>query len=95
MQAYKTYTKVNNNNQILISDLPFESGDIVEVVVFSEKKTNDEKLSRWKNLFSLTQSLHDFSDISEDDIKKETDDYITQINEIVTNSPVKRVQTTD
>lgn len=77
MKSYKTYSTVTTAKQIVLTDLPFGSGEKVEVVVRAANGKRSERIRRLRKLFKETQSLPQVRVLAEDDIIREIDDYRT------------------
>lgn len=41
MKAYRTYARITKSRRVVLSDLPFEEGQRVEVVVLGNDRTNN------------------------------------------------------
>ncbi len=68
MNAYKTYITIVDPKQVVLSDLPFQPGQRVEVEI---KVVAEEKLDlaqRWRNLLSKTQELHADNPLTDEEI---------------------------
>jgi hypothetical protein len=71
MIAYRKYATVQNSKQILLSDLPFQPGQRVEVVVIAEGEPLSDRVRELRELFDTTQALPQAQAITEDDIAAE------------------------
>ena len=67
MKAYKTILTVKNPKRLILSNLPFQSGQQVEVVLLQTQPVS----SSVKKLFKQTQTLPRIKNITEEDIEKE------------------------
>lgn len=47
MEAYKTYSTVGNEGQVVLSGLPFQPGSRVEVVVLQQPQTPEQVIESW------------------------------------------------
>lgn len=75
MTDYKTFITIENPDQVVLSNLPFQKGQRVRVVILTE---DDEKASisqRFRNLFKETQSLPEVNEITETEIAEEIQAY--------------------
>lgn len=78
MTAYKKYLKIEDPKSLVLTDLPFEKGQVVEVVVIAQD--NGESQDRVRDLKALlkeTQALPQARTMSEDEIAAEIEAYRT------------------
>ena len=71
MTTYKTFITIENPKQVVLSNLPFQKGQRVRVVILTE---DDEKAAisqRFRNLFKETQFLPEVNEITEAEIAEE------------------------
>ncbi|MEK6304270.1 MAG: hypothetical protein AABO41_26575 [Acidobacteriota bacterium] len=76
MTAYKRYVRIKESNSLLLTDLPFKPGQVVEVVVIAQN--GDESEERVRDLQAMlndTQALPAARAMSEDDIAAEVEAY--------------------
>ncbi len=71
MIAYRQYATVQKSKQIILSDLPFQPGQRVEVVVIADDEPPANRLRELRELFQTTQGLPQAQAITEDDIAAE------------------------
>lgn len=71
MQTYRTMVVVPDTSQIVISDLPFRPGQLVEVLVLGEEKDRPALAREIASLFKETQALPQIQRVSEEDIEAE------------------------
>ncbi len=71
MIAYRQYATVQESKQIVLSDLPFQPGQRVEVVVIAEDEQPANRMRELRELFQTTQALPQARAITEDDIAAE------------------------
>ena len=71
MIAYRQYATVQKSKQIVLSDLPFQPGQRVEVVVLAEDERPANRVRELRELFQTTQALPQAQAITEDDIAAE------------------------
>ena len=57
MNAYKTYITIENPKQVVLSDLPFQVGQRVEIIVLAEDNPQDTISNKLRNLFDKTQAI--------------------------------------
>ncbi len=75
MATYKTFITIEDPNQVTLSDLPFEKGQRVRVVLLTEDDARSEISQRFRKLFSETQSLPGVSESTEEAIATEVTAY--------------------
>lgn len=74
MTAVRRTITIEDPSRLVLSDLPFSTGQKVSVLVFTEEETLAQ-LKEYKTLLKETQSLPQSMQISDDDIKKEIADW--------------------
>jgi len=74
METYKTYITIKNPDRVVLSNLPFQAGQRVEIIVSPEynRTAISQKL---KGLFKKTQALPEVSEITDTDIEAEITAY--------------------
>jgi hypothetical protein len=77
MFAYRRYATVQKSKQIVLTDLPFQPGQRVEVVVIAEDEPPANRVRELRELFQTTQALPQAQAISEDEIAAEITAYRT------------------
>lgn len=75
MNAYKTYVTITESKQLVLSDLPFQPGQKVEVIVLAEESQSKELSQKFKDLFNRTQAIKGIQDITETEIVEEIEAY--------------------
>ena len=75
MQAYRTKIKIKDPKQLILSNLPFRTGQIVEVLVLAQDEDREVAVSELKALFKETQSLPQVKALSDEDILAEIEAY--------------------
>ncbi len=75
MKAYRTFLTIKDPRQVVLSNVPFRSGQQVEIVILAADENNADRVSELKNLLKATQSLSQVKDLSEDDIRREVEAY--------------------
>ena len=75
MKAYKKYLTIENPKNVVLSDLPFEAGQRVEIVVIAEDEQPRNNLTRLQALLKETQALPQARSMSEDEIVAEVAAY--------------------
>jgi hypothetical protein len=71
MIAYRQYATVQKSKQIVLSDVPFQPGQQVEVVVLAEEGRSINLVRELREVLQVTQALPQAQAISEDDIAAE------------------------
>ncbi|QTA83462.1 Uncharacterized protein dnl_58720 [Desulfonema limicola] len=71
MNTYRTYLTVTNPGQLTLTDLPFQSGQTVEILIRPQKKKTGKSLKALQKLFKETQKLPQIQTITEEDIQAE------------------------
>lgn len=76
MTAYKKYVTIKDPRRLILTDLPFKQGQVVEVVVIAQDNgESEERVRDWQALLKQTQSLPRAQATSEDEIAAEVDAY--------------------
>jgi len=75
MKAYRTYLTVTDSKQVVLSDVPFEPGQIVEVLVLAQDADRALALRRLDTLLQRTQALPQIQGLTDDEISSEVDAY--------------------
>ena len=70
MRAYRKYLTIENPKQVTLSDLPFEAGDCVEVVVIATEKS-PAQLETLQTLLKTTLALPQTRALTDADLAKE------------------------
>jgi antitoxin ParD1/3/4 len=71
MKAYKTHIIIENPEKVIISNLPFRSGQRVEVVMLAEDEVRNEVSGELVKLLKKTQSLPQIRQVTEEEIALE------------------------
>ena len=71
MIAYRQYTTVQESKQIILSDVPFQPGQRVEVVLLAEEERPAARVQELRALFKATQALPQAQVITEEEIAAE------------------------
>jgi hypothetical protein len=71
MQAYRTYQTLTDPNQLTLTDLPFQAGESVEILILGQ----DPQPSDLKKLFQTTQALPQIQALTDQDIETEIASY--------------------
>ena len=70
MIAYKRYVTIQDPQRIVLSDLPFRTGQRVEIVMIADEDMN-ARIEAVQNLFKTTQALPQAKTLTEDEIAAE------------------------
>ncbi|MBF0460636.1 MAG: hypothetical protein HQL87_04490 [Magnetococcales bacterium] len=68
MFAYKQHITIGDPNHVVLSHLPFRSGQKVEVLFLVEEDGSEAQMLGMPTLFRKTQSLPQIQTITEEDI---------------------------
>ena len=71
MIAYREYATVQASRQIVLSNVPFQPGQRVEVVLIAEEDRPAARIQELRVLFEATQALPQARAISEEEIAAE------------------------
>jgi hypothetical protein len=71
MRAYRKYLTIENPKQVTLSDLPFEAGDCVEVVMIATEKSPAAQLETLQTLLKTTQALPQTRALTDADLATE------------------------
>ena len=71
MRAYKKYLVVEDPHRVVLSDLPFEAGQRVEVVMLADEPQTAARLETLHTLLTSTQALPQARSLTEADIAAE------------------------
>ena len=75
MIAYRQYTTVQESKQIVLSNVPFQPGQRVEVVLIAEEERPAARVQELRALFTATQALPQAQAITEEEIAAEVAAY--------------------
>jgi hypothetical protein len=71
MEAYRTYLTITDPQQVVLKNVPFRTGQRVEVLLLPSNVTDLAISEEIKTLFYKTQSLPQVKSLSDDDITAE------------------------
>ena len=71
MTTYKTFVTIDNPDRVVLSNLPFQKGQRVRVVVLAADDERETMSQQFRELFRKTQTLPGVSEITEADIAAE------------------------
>jgi hypothetical protein len=75
MNAYKKYITITDPKQVILSDLPFQAGQRVEIIILAEDNPKSEIRKKLRDLFDKTHLLPEVQDITEVEIAAEIEAY--------------------
>jgi len=75
MEAYKKYLTIEDPKQVILSDLPFSTGQRVEVIVIAEEDEPASLTHRFQQLLQETQAIHVLSPLTEEEMQAEIEAY--------------------
>ena len=75
MNAYKKYITIEDPNNIVLSGLPFQRGQRVEIIILAEENPRAEISQKLRNLFDKTQEIPGVQEITEEEIAVEIEAY--------------------
>ena len=75
MKAYRTYLTVTDPKQVIIPDVPFQAGQVVEVLLLVHDADQPAIAQRLDALLKITQALPQAQTISDEDIAAEIEAY--------------------
>ncbi|MBR8837424.1 MAG: hypothetical protein DSM106950_26295 [Stigonema ocellatum SAG 48.90 = DSM 106950] len=75
MNAYKTYVTIEDPNHVVLSNLPFQPGQRVEVIILTENNERAEISKKVRDLFDKTQAIPGVQKITEEEITAEIEAY--------------------
>lgn len=75
VNAYKKYITIEDPNNVVLSGLPFQSGQRVEIIIIAEDNPKAEISQKLKNLFDKTQQISGIDEITEAEIAAEIQAY--------------------
>ncbi len=74
LNAYKKYITIEDPNNVVLSGLPFQSGQRVEIIILESENERAEISQKLRNLFDKTQNLPGVQ-ITEEEIAVEIEAY--------------------
>jgi len=75
MEAIRTYTQINDYGNIILENLPFKKGELVEILVIPTKSNRFNLSDKWELLFKDIQSNEASKSITDEDIENEIMEY--------------------
>jgi hypothetical protein len=71
MNAYKTYVEIDKSGRMVLENLPFREGTLVEVLVVDQDRRSGQGAEGWRDLMKHVQGLPQSAAISDADIAAE------------------------
>ncbi len=75
MNAYKKYITIEDPNNVVLSGLPFQSGQRVEIIILADDNSRAEISQKIRKLFDKTQENPELQEITEEEIAVEIKAY--------------------
>ena len=75
MRAYKKYVTIEDPKKLVLSDLPFQPGQRVEVVLIAEDEGREKSVQELRTLLKKTQALPEARTVTDDMIAEEVAAY--------------------
>ena len=75
MTTYKKTVVIDDPNQLVLSDLPFQVGERVKVIILTQNYEPSPNGERLRSLLKKTQSLPSSQAITEEEIAAEIEAY--------------------
>lgn len=75
MNAYKKYITIEDPNHMVLSGLPFQPGQRVEVIILAEDRERETLAEKLRQLFKETQALHQDNPLTDEEIAAEIEAY--------------------
>jgi hypothetical protein len=75
MRAYKKYVTIDDPKKLVLSDLPFQPGQRVEVVLIAEDEEREKRVQELRTLLKKTQALPKARTVTDDMIAEEVAAY--------------------
>ena len=75
MNAYKAYITIENPQKTVLSDLPFQPGQRVEVIILAVDNPRLSLVNEMQELFKQTQALHADIPMTDEEIAAEIEAY--------------------
>jgi hypothetical protein len=75
MRAYKKHVTIDDPKKLVLSDLPFQPGQRVEVVMIAEDEEREKRVQELRMLLKKTQALPQARTVTDDMIAEEVAAY--------------------
>ena len=73
MNAYKTYAQIDASGRMVLENLPFRQGTVVEVLVVDQDRRSGVGAEGWRDLMRHVQGLPQSRLITDEEIAAEVD----------------------
>lgn len=73
MKSYRTQSTITEAHQLVVSDVPFDAGEEVEIVVRAKNGNEAGQVRELRDLFKKTQSLPQIQTLTDEDIAREVE----------------------
>lgn len=75
MNIYQKTLVIQDPNQLVLSDLPFQKGQQVEVMIIAKNYDREALANKLRDFFKEVQALHADNPLTEEEIESEIEDY--------------------
>ena len=75
MNTYKKYITIEDPNYVVLSDLPFQAGQRVEVIILAQNNERAVLAQKLRELLKETQALNADNPLTEEEIVAEIEAY--------------------
>jgi hypothetical protein len=75
MNTYQKTLVIQDPNQLVLSDLPFQKGQQVEVVIIPKNYDREALANQLRDFFKEVQALHADNPLAEEEIEAEIEAY--------------------
>ncbi|AKE64023.1 MAG: hypothetical protein IM473_17620 [Microcystis sp. M015S2] len=75
MNIYQKTLVIQDPNQLVLSDLPFQKGQQVEVMIIAKNYDREALANKLRDFFKEVQALHADNPLTEEEIEAEIEDY--------------------
>ena len=73
MNTYKTYVQIDASGRVVLEELPFREGTLVEVLLVDQSHQPSERVKSWQALMRHVQKLPQSQSITDEEIAIEID----------------------
>ena len=75
MDAIRIYRQINKTGSLILDNLPFKKGELVEVLILPAQDESKPLGSQWELLFKDIQSNNSAENITDSDIIEQIQDF--------------------
>lgn len=75
MKAYRTYLTITDPGQVVLTDLPFQPGEHIEVLLLAQSDDDPAPVQELVTLLKTTQALPHIQALNDEEIEAEVDAY--------------------